>query len=415
MMTTKGNLAPLLIAITVFGFFATLHLLAASPQEGVGTPSLPGTRVEYIADPSMNNMNAIAVTIPETWHFQGVLFQAGKTPAAPYFVFRASSPDGLSFVEHLPRLCWIWGWGPRLQDTSPACLHIEETMKAQEFLQHLAAMLKVEYVADDPVPADVQAEAQKALSAEQAVWAPKYAAAHLRQPQQTREVAWAKVRYNNGTFPMKGWLGTMVDCVETDYPGRRPMQYMPGVPPSEVHRCDAGVRYLVAPEAQYEAVKKLWDVPGMGGRDLAQWDQAMNMRVTQWGENVRAQQNQMAAIQMQAQQQQFEHAQAVQLQMHNQFLATMQHGTDLSMAREQAGMNARSTAASDWVDYSLNQRTVLDPGTGQLTKVSSAYTYTWVDSTGQHSYQTNDPNANPNATMTGNWTKQQMVHGDGSQ
>jgi hypothetical protein len=45
------------------------------------------------------------------------------------------------------------------------------------------------------------------------------------------------------------------------------------------------------------------------------------------------------------------------------------------MARAQASMNARSTAASDWVDYALNQRTVVDPSTGQLTKVSSSYTY----------------------------------------
>jgi hypothetical protein len=71
-------------------------------------------------------------------------------------------------------------------------------------------------------------------------------------------------------------------------------------------------------------------------------------------------------------------------------------------------MNARSTAASDWVDYALNQRTVVDPSTGQLTKVSSSYTYTWRDSTGQHIYQTTDPNANPNGTMPGNWTKQQV-------
>jgi len=95
-------------------------------------------------------------------------------------------------------------------------------------------------------------------------------------------------------------------------------------------------------------------------------------------------------------------------------MATMQRGADLSMARAQASMNARSTAASDWVDYALNQRTVVDPSTGQLTKVSSSYTYTWRDSTRQHIYQTSDPNANPNGTMPGNWTKQQWVHGDGT-
>ena len=96
-------------------------------------------------------------------------------------------------------------------------------------------------------------------------------------------------------------------------------------------------------------------------------------------------------------------------------MANMQRGTDISMARAEASMNAQSRAASDWVDYALNQQTVLNPGTGQLSKVSSAYTYTWVDSTGHYRYQTNDPNANPNGTMQGTWTKQVVVHGDGSQ
>lgn len=128
---------------------------------------------------------------------------------------------------------------------------------------------------------------------------------------------------------------------------------------------------------------------------------------------VRAQQNQMMQTQLQIQQQQFDHDQAVRQQMHEQFLSTMQRGTDMSMARAQAGMNARSTATSDWVDYALNQRTVMDPSSGQLTKVSNSYSYTWRDSTGQHVYQTTDPNANPNGTMPGSWTKQQVVHGDG--
>jgi hypothetical protein len=71
--------------------------------------------------------------------------------------------------------------------------------------------------------------------------------------------------------------------------------------------------------------------------------------------------------------------------------------------------------AMDTVDYSLNQQTVMDPNTGAINKVSNASSYTWIDSSGKTSYQTNDPNANPNGVMQGNWTKQQVVHGDGSQ
>ena len=93
----------------------------------------------------------------------------------------------------------------------------------------------------------------------------------------------------------------------------------------------------------------------------------------------------------------------------------MQRGTDMSMARAAQVANTNHTIASDWVDYSLDRQTVLDPNTGQLSKVSSSSSYTWIDSSGHTSYQTNDPNANPNGALQGTWTRQQVVHGDGSQ
>jgi hypothetical protein len=57
----------------------------------------------------------------------------------------------------------------------------------------------------------------------------------------------------------------------------------------------------------------------------------------------------------------------------------------------------------------------MDPNTGQIHKVSSSYNNTWVDSSGKTSYQTNDVNANPNGVLPGTWTKQQVVHGNGTQ
>jgi hypothetical protein len=57
--------------------------------------------------------------------------------------------------------------------------------------------------------------------------------------------------------------------------------------------------------------------------------------------------------------------------MHEDFMATMQAGTDASMARAQASTNARTTAASDWVDYALDQKTVMNTNTGQTYKISN--------------------------------------------
>jgi hypothetical protein len=118
--------------------------------------------------------------------------------------------------------------------------------------------------------------------------------------------------------------------------------------------------------------------------------------------------------QMAAQQQQFEQGQAMRQRQNDDFIATMQRGTDASMQQAAQIANSNHTIASDWVDYSLDQQTVRDPTTGQTSKVSSASTYTWIDASGKTAYQTNDANANPNGTFQGTWTRQQKVHGDGS-
>jgi hypothetical protein len=99
---------------------------------------------------------------------------------------------------------------------------------------------------------------------------------------------------------------------------------------------------------------------------------------------------------------------------HEDFMSTMQRGTDMSMNQAAQIANTNHAIASDWTDYSLDQQTVRDPNTGQLSKVSSTSSFTWLDASGKTSFQTNDPNANPNGTLQGTWTRQQKVHGDGS-
>jgi hypothetical protein len=112
--------------------------------------------------------------------------------------------------------------------------------------------------------------------------------------------------------------------------------------------------------------------------------------------------------QMQAQYNAFNQSQQMRQQQHDDFMAVMQRGTDMSMQRTQDSMNARGRAADDWCDYSLDQQKRLDPNTGLITKDSSAYNYTWVNETGDR-VQTNNINANPNGNGTGNWTLQENV------
>lgn len=430
-MTTIARVAAVLLAFTFFGCKGPVETSAAASSNGVATSGFAdnaaggSTKVQYVSDPTLNDMNAFAVTIPAKWHFQGILYQGGNCTPIPANVFRATSPDGLSYVEHQPVLAWFWGKGPFLKFMPKTdCLPLNGPMTAQQFLVYLAGVMKVQYVGPDPVPAEENEKAQKGLRDAEAVYAPKYAASHLTPPKSTRELARAIVKYQNGTFPMKGRLEVMVDCTETQHPGQpmltpyggpgHPPQQTTGAP-STVDKCTASVTYRTAPESQFASVIRLWDAPGMGGRIQEPWEQAWIRRNQEQAQQFMNAQTQAANARMRAQSQQFQHDQAVRQQMHEQFMATMQRGTDQSMARAQQNMNARSTATSDWVDYALDRQTVADPNTGQVSKVSSTYSYTWVDSTGKISYQTNDPNANPNGVLQGKWTQQKVVHGDGSQ
>jgi hypothetical protein len=420
-MKVRGRLAMMLIVAVFFGGDGPLKAWASTAdtagKAGASAPSSPAaspeeTRIEYINDPSMNNMNAVSVTIPAKWHFQGVLFQAGQCATIPYFVFRASSPDGLSFVERLPALSWTWGTGPMAGNKSKDCLPLQGPMTAQEFLKYLSTTLKVDYVSDEPFPAEQVAAVQKGVEQGNQASTNNYL-----KPKNSVDLTQAQVRYKNGTFVMKGLLSTRVDCTEQTFPGMKSiLRGMPDRPESVVHHCTASVRYLVAPEAQFPAVRKMWEPPAkLGGQLIDTWVGAWLQRNREQAQQAMQQNLARTQAQMQAQQRQFNHDQAVRQQMHEQFLASMQRGTDMSMARANASMNARSTATSDWVDYALDQKTVMDPNTGQINKVSSSYSHTWVDSTGKVSYQTNDPNANPNGVLPGNWTQQQVVHGDGTQ
>jgi hypothetical protein len=365
-----------------------------------------GTRAAAIPDPSLNNLTAFQVTIPAKWDFQGVLYQAGTCVPIPAGVFRSSSPDGLSYAEAMPSLGWVYFSGPTPAQAPKDCIPVKGPMTAQQFLQYLAASMKLTYGSDVAVPADVNAAAQNQLATSDAKVAGQYAAAHMTPPKNTRELARANVSYQNGTFAMAGQLRVQVDCSQTQQPA------LGNIPAVAYNRCTTTTTYYTAPQNELTAALAAWDAPGMGEQAQNAWSQAWIQRNAQQTQQAIAQMNRQAQQAMAAQAQQFQHNMAVQSAMHQQFLATMQAGTDASMARANASMNAQSTAASDMVDYALDQQTVLDPNTGQISNVPSAGAYTWVN--GNTNYQTNDANANPNGVMQGTWTKQVVVHGNGT-
>jgi hypothetical protein len=165
-MSLNGRLAATLIALTFLGCSAgqttgVLNGEAAAFGEAV---SSGGIRTEVIRDPTLNNMGAFQVPVPAMWHFLGVVDQGGSCVGISTAVFRATSPDGLSFSEQMPMLGWTWGTGIDAKvPPKNGCLPLKGAMSARDFLKYMSAMLNVDYVADDPLPAAMQANVQKSL------------------------------------------------------------------------------------------------------------------------------------------------------------------------------------------------------------------------------------------------------------
>lgn len=397
-----------------------LVLGGPAPAGGGGSPTLPeGMRQEAIHDPALN-MDAYFVVLPTDWHLKGAVFQGTGCSEIPFPVFRASSPDGLTQLERFPRLDWKWGNGPYApKRPPPGCLPLDSEMHASEFLRHVSAMLGVEYVAEVPIAPEKLAAQQRAIEQTNAMSEQFAARNHTLPMVQRADLAEAKVRYRNGSFPMEGLIRAVVECLQTSSRGARQQTFS-----SET--CSATIRMVRAPEGKLDsAIKKL---DPAGAFMNPQWDQAWRQAFTQRIQMEAQQQQANFNQQMQAQNQQFQQSQAQQLQQHQQFLqsqavqqhthdqfiSTLQRGTDMSMQRAAQSSAAGQTAASDVVDYALGQQTVRDPSTGVVNKVYGGYNQTWVDDTGKNSFQTSDPNANPNGYLKGNWTLQQQVHGDGT-
>jgi hypothetical protein len=403
MVLGRAVVAPILAAVLATGFGAS-----GAGADQVAVP--PGMRLEPIRDKGLQ-MDAYSVLVPADWHFQGAVVYGTACDPSAFPVFRVTSPDGLTMLERLPRLFWRWGM-LTTKGKNQGCLAIDREMSAAEFLQRFSAHLQVEYVGDRPLLPEELEGPRRADAAANANSGPNV--------QQQTQVAAARVRYRNGTFPMEAELKLFLSCVRHAPVGRNPRW----------ESCEATVRAVRAPEGKLEEMTKKLALAGVRGSN-PQWEQAyyrLQMQQMQAAAQQAAQLNQLTTQNMQAQNQQFNQAMALQQQQHQQFMQqmnnqqathqqaidTMQRGTNMSMQQANQASAARHTATSDMVDYALGQQTVRDPSTGQVNKVAGGYTNTWVDSTGRQSFQTGDTNANPNGVLQGTWNLQQQVHGDGT-
>jgi len=373
---------------------AVCTVIAIASLTAAANADSGGVTTATITDPVFG-MQAYEIKIPAGWKFQGTVYPGPPCQEIPYPVYRAYSADGLTELRMLPRFDWTFNTLQPGRRASDQCLPLDRTLTASEFLRYYSSLIGASYVGEMSVAPGVQQRTSAFVE-------------HMNQAAATNpgfhangDVAAIRVQTKNGTFTVEQRLRAWVVCHSAPF--------MHG---STITGCFARLDVLRAPKGKLDALAQMVDD---GNLNTAASNPAYQARVAQMlaaegNARLNAQIAHNDAV-MRAQQERFEQSMAIQQHAHDQFMAQMQSSTDSSMRAANASMNARSTAASDWVDYALDQQTVT--GSGGTVKISSAYGHTWSNGQGQW-YQTNDPNANPNGVLGGNWTQQTVVHGNGS-
>jgi hypothetical protein len=394
-MTAAQKLVAPLISLALFGCSSQTHSAAATGANASGNGSASSAapsssnvdlsrtfQNESIVDSTLK-MTAFTVKIPAGFQFQGMFVAGSSCESGPFPVFRSYSADGLEEFRMLPRMDWSWNNTGIAPPAGGNCLNFKQELSAQDFIKYLVGVLQVAYVSDQAPPQAQLANLQKTMAG---INASSHGLTTM-----TADMAAALVQYKNGTFTIQEQIAVTTLCTKTtmNIPGKT----------ISTENCSAYPTLTRAPQGQLTALVNAIQAQQGGANANPQW----NAAYTQVMVNKMTAQSQ--AI-MQAQQAEFNQAQAVRSQEHQQFMAQMQAGTNASMARAAQVANTDHAIAQDWCDYSLDQQTVA--GSGGTAKVSSAYSQTW--SNGSQYYQTNNPNVNPGA----GWALQTKVHGDGT-
>ncbi len=384
-----------------------------------------------LTDPFLGGMQAAVVAIPASWKAHGSLGRAtcgmlaGQPGGIPVELLSEESPDGQVQYRLLPALGWQWThnntpWGRNLRPHPTAgCLPIFAPVSAAQFLRLYAQhMPGVHIVGPSPVPPHLQAAVAKA-AAEQRHNPPQYRMQGPLSGTSTLDAAALQVESGANGRRRDGLLTAIVTCKTTQF-------HLPSGYSQSSGNCLARMSYLVTPPGRFAEMSRVVAAlpPIKWNRH---WQVVHRRMLTREGNRVleatqregterlrRAyRQDQARSI---ASHRAFMQQQATQQRNHEAFLGQMQSATRSSMNNANAAMNARSTAASDWQDYSLNQQTVR--GANGTYKTSSQYTNVWSSPNGpspshRRTFGSTDNNANPNSATDNTWTKDKKVHGNG--
>lgn len=336
----------------------------------------PKLRQVVITDPLFNKP-AFTVSIPDDWSFEGTVLHGAGGPRA---VFRARSADGLTGVQMLPLIGWVWSNDKLVaQQFEKLKMTVRAPISAADFLKTVVLPVarpdaKIGDVS--PVPtADKLREIDKQTNEQFVASAGGGAAKH-----RTSDSARVRIQHGLAGHAVDEAMSAVLVMIDTPSPRG-------GV----IREAVAMIVSTYAPHGTLDAVDPSLVAILMSVAPDPAWTKRMGAFLAQ---QAQAQNAQLAAQAAATQRAIMAHAAAAR--------AANQRVFDASMANAKRMEDARHMGAQDTVDHIRDEKTAVNPQTGEAGKVSNQYNYSYVDDAGKV-VQTNSPTFDPNAQLAGHW------------
>jgi len=326
--------------------------------------------------------------IPAGWMFAGTVTRPTGCHAPPiaWMSTSAVAQDGITALVSLPSVSWNWTSSAAMEKFNVAhkCPSVNITTAASFLINiaipNLEPSAKVEAVLGPNAGDQASIAAQKLA------------------PGRTLDGAQVRIQYVQAGLPLEEMISATVDCTTTTGVAL----FGSGEGPPQNRRCSTnGTNIVRAPQGQLDAALAAMATPSF--QALMKNSHPNNdwfMRVVKEQQSVFAQAtaqfNQSAAA-LRAQAQAEQNARIAQAQ---QFDAQLKASTAASMANAQASQNAVDAAAHASVNYSLDRQDFVNTATGQTITASSQYNQAWMSSDGSTVIQTNNPNYDPNGSVS---------------
>lgn len=340
-----------------------------SSPAGVTDPAKVSWTTVAVADPIFK-MDAFTVTLPADWSFEGAVLR-GSCGSGAMYVYRASSPDGLTGVQAMPAVDWYYAQDPRaitMTGGSTCNLHapVAATKQAAEIAAQVRPNPQLDPVQTMPQPKidqfvldTNQKFAQQAATFGQ----PADKGGHL-----SAETARIHLRYDYQGHPEEEWLQVQTMIWDLGVSVMGTGRY--GIIKPEWARSQHTQTYvggLRAPQGKLESSKALLEQIQSSVKLVPEYDQAMQAFMQQQFNAAQARSN---AVFQQIMKNGRDSEDRL-IQQHNDYMNWQNQRRDAQNQQFQQDMARKDGQTKNYIDYIYNQQYYQNPETGQTVTLKN--------------------------------------------